>query len=79
MFKTRVKDYHWLPTNDFTEVDRNGNSTGDQRLSGGNSYVLNKNIYEVKDIDIDTNSAKININGRDVWIKSTYLYEVSNN
>ena len=41
--------------------------------------MLNKNIYEVKDIDIDTNSAKININGRDVWIKSTYLYEVSNN
>ena len=78
-YNERVKDYHWLPTNDFTEVDRNGNSTGDQRLSGGNSYVLNKNIYEVKDIDIDTNSVKININGRDVWIKSTYLYEVSNN
>lgn len=78
-YNESVKDYHWLPTNDFTEVDRNGNSTGDQRLSGGNSYVLNKNIYEVKDIDVNTNSAKLSINGRYVWIKSTYLTEVSNN
>ncbi len=75
----RVQFYHWLPTNDFTEVDQNGHATSDQSLSGGNSYVLNKNIYEVKDIDVATNSAKLNISGRDVWICSTYLYEISNN
>lgn len=78
-YNESVKDYHWLPTNDFTEVDRNGNSTSDQILSGGNSYVLNKNIYEVLEIDVNTNSAKLNISGKDVWIYSTYLYEISNN
>lgn len=75
----KAKQYHWLPTNDFTEVDKFGNSTKDQILGGGLSYVINKNIYEVKDIDVPTNSAKLNINGRDVWVYSTYLYEVSNN
>lgn len=75
----KVKNYHWIPTNDFTEVDQYGNSTKDQILSGGTSYVLNKNVYEVKDIDVPTNSAKLNINDRDIWIYSAYLYEVSNN
>lgn len=75
----RVQLYHWIPANDFTEVDKNGHSTSDQKLSGGNSYVINKNIYEVKEIDVKTNSAKLNISGRDVWVYSTYLYEVSNN
>lgn len=76
----RVKDYHWIPTNDWTEVDKYGNSTEqDDILQGEKSYVLNKNIYEVKEIDIPTNSAKLNINGRDVWIYSVYLYEVANN
>lgn len=74
----KAKSYHWIPANDFTEVDQYGNSTADQRLTGGKSYVLNKNIYEVKEIDIPSNSAKLNINGRDVWVYSTYLYEVSN-
>lgn len=74
----KVKKYHWIPANDFTEVDKNGNSTKDQVLTGGSSYVLNKNIYEVLEIDIPTNSAKLNLNGHDVWIYSTYLYEVSN-
>lgn len=75
----KAKDYHWIPTNDFTEVDKFGNSTKDQVLTGSSSYVINKNIYEVLDIDTLTNSAKLNINGRDVWVYSTYLYEVSNN
>lgn len=75
----KAKNYHWIPANDFTEVDQYGNSTKDQILSGGNSYVLNKNIYEVKEINIPTNSAKLNINGCDVWVYSTFLYEVSNN
>lgn len=76
----KVKSYHWLPLNDFTEVDSNGNTKGqDDIITGGSSYVINNNIYEVKEIDIKTNSAKLNINGRDVWVFSTYLYEVSNN
>lgn len=75
----KAKSYHWLSADDFTEVDQYGNSTPDQKLSGGNSYVLNKNVYEVKEIDIPSNSARLNINGRDVWVYSTYLYEVSNN
>jgi hypothetical protein len=74
-----VKPYHWIPTQDFTECYNNGQPTADQVLSGGNSWVKNDNIYEVKDIDIATNSAKLNINGRDVWVFSKYLYEVSNN
>lgn len=75
----RVKSYHWLPTGPFTECDSRGNATNDQKLSGGNSYVKNDNVYTVKDISTKTNSALINIDGRDVWIFSKYLYEVSNN
>lgn len=75
-----VKEYHWIPLNDFTEVDKYGNSKGqDDKVTGGQSYVLNKNIYEVKEIDIPSNSAKLNMNGRDVWVYSAFLYEVSNN
>jgi len=75
----RVKSFHWIPAGPFKEVYNNGALTKDQMLSGGNSYVKNDNVYTVKDIDIPTNSAKININGRDVWVFSKYLYEVSNN
>lgn len=71
--------YHWLPAESFTECDANGNPTSDQRLSGGNSYVKNDNIYTVQDIDVASNSAKLNINGRDVWVFSKHLKEVSNN
>ena len=70
------EDYHWLPTYDFTECDSKGNITKDQRLSGGNSYVKNDNIYTVQEIDVDTNSAKLTINGRDVWVFSKCLLEV---
>ena len=70
--------YHWLPSGPFIECDSNGNPTKDQ-LIGTSSYVKNDNVYDVKDIDVPTNSAKLNINGRDVWIFSKYLYEVSNN
>lgn len=74
----RCKTYHWIPTGPFTECDKNGKATADQRLTGGQSYVKNDTIYTVKEIDIPTNSAKLNINGRDVWVFSTYLYEVAN-
>ena len=74
--KEKVQDYHWIPTYDFTEVDKNGASTKDQKLTGGSSYVINKNIYEVIDIDVKTNSAKLKINNHDIWVYSTFLYEV---
>ncbi len=75
--KERAKDYHWIPLQDWTEVDQFGNSQGqDQIAVGGKSYVLNKNIYIVKEIDVPSNSAKLCINGHDVWVFSTYLYEV---
>lgn len=73
----RVKNYHWLPTGPFTECDSNGNVTSDQRLTGSSSYVKNNNIYNVEDIDIKSNSAKLVIDGRTVWVFSKYLYEVS--
>ena len=79
-FNERAKDYHWLPLNDFVETDKYGNTKDqDDIITGGQSYVKNNNIYEVKEIDIPTNSAKLNLNGRDVWIFSKYLFEVSNN
>ncbi len=74
------RQYHWIPCNDFYEVTAEGSTEGqDDIIYGGQSYVKNDSIYEVKDIDVPTNSAKLNINGRDVWVYSTYLYEVSNN
>lgn len=72
-----TQNYHWLPSGPFTEVDVNGNVTSDQILVGGLSYVKNDNIYTVQDIDIPTNSAKLNIDGRDVWVFSKYLKEIS--
>ena len=78
-YNEKAKDYHWIPADDFTEVDQYGNPKGqDDIITGGKSYVLNKNIYEVKEIDIPSNSAKLNMNGRDVWVYSAFLYEVSN-
>ncbi len=74
-----TQSYHWLPSGPFTEVDANGNITSDQILGGGLSYVKNDNIYTVQDIDIDSNSAKLNIDGRDVWVFSKYLKEVADN
>ena len=73
----KVEDYHWLPTDPFVECDSKGNITKDQKLTGGSSYVKNETIYTVLDMDVPTNSAKLNINGREVWVFSTYLYEVA--
>lgn len=73
----RVASYHWLPLDDFTEVNEYGDSTGqDDIIIGGKSYVINKNVYEVKEIDVKTNSAKLELNGHPVWVYSTFLYEV---
>ena len=76
-YNEKAKDYHWIPLDDWTEVDQYGSSAGqDQVVTGGASYVLNKNVYEVKEIDVKTNSAKLTLNGHNVWIYSTFLYEV---
>lgn len=73
----KAKAYHWIPLDDFTEVSQYGESLGqDNIITGGKSYVLNKNIYEVKAIDVKTNSAKLELNGKYVWVYSTFLYEV---
>lgn len=77
-YNENVKEYHWLPAGPFTECDANGNPTSDQVLSGGNSYVKNDTVYTVEDINVPTNSAKLNIDGRTVWVFSKYLYEVAN-
>ena len=76
-YNEKAKDYHWIPLDDWKEVDVGGNTDGqDDIVVGGVSYVKNDNIYEVKEIDIPTNSAKLTLNGHDVWVYSTYLYEV---
>ena len=76
-YNERAKDYHWIPLDDWKEVDVGGNENGqDDIVVGGVSYVKNDNIYEVKEIDIPTNSAKLTLNNHDVWVYSTYLYEV---
>ena len=76
-YNEKCKDYHWIRLDDWTEVDSSGSSKGqDQTVTGGASYVLNKNVYEVKDIDVKTNSAKLTLNGHDIWVYSTFLTEV---
>lgn len=76
-YNERAKDYHWIPLDDWKEVDVGGNANGqDDIVVGGVSYVKNDNIYEVKEIDVPTNSAKLTLNGHDIWVFSTYLYEV---
>ncbi len=74
----KAKEYHWIPLEDWTEVDKYGNVNGqDQIIVSNKSYVLNKNIYEVIAIDVKSNSAKLNLNNHDIWIFSTFLYEVN--
>ena len=68
-----TRDYHHIPSGPFEEIG--GNNKIDQVLYAG-SIVRNNTTYEVQDISVKTNSAKLNINGRTVWIKSTYLLEV---
>lgn len=76
-YNEKAKNYHWIPLDDWKEVDVGGNENGqDDIVVGGVSYVKNDNIYEVKEIDVPTNSAKLILNGHEVWVYSTYLYEV---
>ena len=76
-YNEKAKDYHWIPLDDWKEVDVGGNENGqDDIVVGGVSYVKNDNIYEVQEIDVPTNSAKLILNGHEVWVYSTFLYEV---
>lgn len=76
-YNEKASSYHWIPLNDFTEVDKYGNEEGqDDVVYGGWSYVINKNKYRVEEIDIPTNSAKLIMNNRPVWIFSAFLKEV---
>jgi len=76
-YNEKAKDCHWIPLDDWKEVDIGGNTNGqDDIVVGGYSYVKNDNIYEVKEIDIPTNSAKLTLNGHDIWVFSTFLYEI---
>ena len=76
-YNEKAKDYHWIPLDDWKEVDVGGNENGqDDIVVGGVSYVKNDNIYEVKEIDVPTNSARLTLNNHNVWVYSTYLYEV---
>ena len=69
--------YHWIPLNDWTETDKYGNPVDqDDIVYGGESYVINNNSYIVKEIDIKTNSAKLILNNKEIWIFSTFLKEI---
>ena len=69
-----TKDYHWIPSGPFVEV-AGGNNKVDQVLYVG-SKVRNDNTYIVQQTDIPTDSAKLVINGRTVWIKCSCLREI---
>ncbi len=76
-YHERCRDYHWIPLDDFTETNRFGSSKyQDDIVTGGKSYVINKNTYKVLNIDIKTDSIKLNICGRDVWLFSKYFYKI---
>ena len=76
-YNEKAKSYHWIPLDDFTEVDKYGSTLNqDDTVYGGESYVINTHKYIVKEIDIPTNSAKLSLNNHDVWIYSAFLKEV---
>lgn len=76
-YNEQAAAYHWIPLDDFTEVDKYGSKIGqDDVVYGGASYVINENTYDVVKVDVKTNSAKLILNGREVWVFSTFLMEV---
>ena len=76
-YNERALNYHWIPLDDFTEVDKYGSTINqDNVVYGGISYVINNNKYTVKEIDFRTNSAKLVLNNHEVWIYSAFLKEV---
>ena len=76
-YNEKAKSYHWIPLDDFTEVDKYGSILNqDDIVYGGESYVINKHKYKVKEIDIPTNSAKLILNNREIWVYSAFLKEI---
>ena len=76
-YNEKAMPYHWIPLNDWTETDKYGNPVDqDDIVYGGESYVINNNSYIVKEIDIKTNSAKLILNNKEIWIFSTFLKEI---
>ena len=52
-YNEKAASYHWLPLDDFTEVDKYGSTVSqDDIVYGGESYVINNHTYQVKEIDI---------------------------
>ena len=76
-YNLKAASYHWIPLDDFTEVDKYGSIINqDDIVHGGESYVINNNTYTVKEIDIETNSAKLELNNQDIWVFCAFLKEV---
>ena len=76
-YNEQASSYHWIPLNDFTEVDKYGSPVNqDDVVYGGQSYVVNNNVYTVKAIDVKTNSAKLYLNNHPIWVFSAFLREV---
>lgn len=76
-YANKCKEHHWIPLNDWTEVSVSGNPAGqDNVITGGVSYIKNDKTYTVQEIDIPSNSARLTLNGHNVWIFSTFLREV---
>lgn len=76
-YNLKASSYHWIPLDDFTEVDKYGSIINqDDIVYGGESYVINNNTYTVKEIDIKTNAAKLVLNNREVWVFCAFLKEV---
>lgn len=69
--------YHWIPLNDWTVVDENGNVLSNQTAYGGKSWLINNNVYTVEAIHTPSDSARLTLNGRQVWVYCKQLYEVS--
>ena len=70
------RNYHLIPLKPFYRVDGNGNYYQNQVVVVGN-WLKNDNIYTVK--EITSNSAKLNVEGKDVWVFSRCLEEISDN
>ena len=76
-YNEKAKSYHWIPLNDWTETDKYGNPIEqDNIVYGGESYVINNNAYIVKEIDIKSNSAKLILNNKEIWVFSAFLKEI---
>lgn len=70
------KNYHLLPLRPFYRVGADGKRYPNQVVVVGN-WLKNDNIYTVK--EITSTSAKLNIDGKDVWVFSRCLEEISDN